>query len=360
MKDRIITALKNVEDPDLKKDIVSLGMIRDVQVEGKKISFTFELTTPACPLKEKLKSDCINAIKKEVGEDYTVELDFTSKVTSQRQDTEKVLSGIKNIIVVSSGKGGVGKSTVATNLAVGLAQMGSRTGLLDADIHGPSIPAMLNLQGQRPYARESGQKVIMKPLEQFGLKMLSIGSLIDEKQPVVWRGPMLSSALRQLFMDTEWGELDYMIVDLPPGTGDIHLTLAQQFPITGAVAVTTPQKVSTADVRKCIEMFIQPKINIPLLGIIENMSYFTPKELPENKYYIFGKGGGKSISEAYNIPLLAQIPLTMGVSETGEEGQPAVFNDQSLLKQYFLDLTQKLAQRIAIVNAQKVTEKEAV
>ncbi len=356
MESKIYEALRRVEDPDLKKDLVTLGMIKDLKIEGSDIYFTIELTTPACPLKDKLKNDCMEAITNDIGNDYTINIDFTSQVTTQRDTNSENLAGVKNIIAVSSGKGGVGKSTVATNLAIGLAQTGASVGLLDSDIHGPSIPTMLNLNGSKPEVEQDGEKVTMFPIEKHGIKTLSIGFLVDPEQPIVWRGPMVSSALKQLFNDTKWGDLDYLIVDLPPGTGDIHLTLAQQFPVTGALVVTTPQQVALDDVTKTLEMYRQDQIDIPLLGIVENMSYFIPKEFPDYKYHIFGKGGGDRIAQQYGIPLLGQVPLSVGMDEDVESGQPSVLDEESPIHQPVQEMVSKMAQRAAIVNAQVMAE----
>lgn len=359
MEEQLYSALRQVEDPDLKKDLVTLGMIKDLKIEGSDIYFTIELTTPACPLKDKLKNDCIEAITQTIGEGYSINIDFTSQVTTQRDTNSENLAGVKNIIAVSSGKGGVGKSTVATNLAIGLAQTGASVGLLDSDIHGPSIPTMLNLNGSKPEVEQDGEKVTMYPIEKHGIKTLSIGFLVDPEQPIVWRGPMVSSALKQLFNDTKWGELDYLIVDLPPGTGDIHLTLAQQFPVTGALVVTTPQQVALDDVTKTLEMYRQDQIDIPLLGIVENMSYFIPKEFPDYKYHIFGKGGGERIAKTYGIPLLGQLPLSVGMDEDVETGEPSVLDKASPIHEPVQSMVSKMAQRVAIVNAQVMAEQAA-
>jgi ATP-binding protein involved in chromosome partitioning len=359
MEEQLYKALRRVEDPDFKKDLVTLGMIKDLKVEGADIYFTIELTTPACPLKDKLKNDCIEAITNDIGNDYTINIDFTSQVTTQRDTNSENLAGIKNIIAVSSGKGGVGKSTVAINLAIGLAQTGASVGLLDSDIHGPSVPTMLNLNGSKPEVEQDGEKVTMYPIEKHGIKTLSIGFLVDPEQPIVWRGPMVSSALKQLFNDTKWGELDYLIVDLPPGTGDIHLTLAQQFPVTGALVVTTPQQVAVDDVTKTMEMYRQDQIDIPLIGVVENMSYFIPKEFPDYKYHLFGQGGGERVAQAYSVPLLGQIPLSVGMDEDVESGKPSVLDPNSPIQEPVEQMVQYMAQRVAIVNAQVVAEQAA-
>ena len=345
----IIQALSTVNDPDLKKDLVSLNMIRDISVSVNKVSFTVVLTTPACPLKEKIKNDCVEAVEKVVGEDVEIAIQMTSSVTTIRDNTP-LLPGVKNIIAIASGKGGVGKSTVASNLAVALAKMGAKVGLIDADISGPSIPVMFNCEHEQPEVKVVNGKNLIVPLVQYGVKLISIGFLAPTDSAVVWRGPMASSALKQFIADAEWGELDYLLIDMPPGTSDIHLTLVQTVPVTGAVIVTTPQKVALADATKGLAMFKQPQINVPILGIVENMAYFTPAELPDNKYYIFGKDGGKNLSEKYNVPLLGQIPLVQSIRESGDSGLPAVMKDGVTAKA-FIDLAEAMARQVAIRNA---------
>jgi len=347
----ILTALSTVEDPDLKRDLVSLGMIKDLKVSPEKVSFSVVLTTPACPLKEKIKGDCEAAVTRVIGESVDLDIFMTSSVTTLR-DNAPLLPGVKNIIAISSGKGGVGKSTVTTNLAVALAQAGASVGLIDADIYGPSIPTMFNTETEQPLVKQVNGKNIIIPIEQYGVKMISIGFLTPPDSAVVWRGPMASSALKQFFSDTEWGDLDYLLIDLPPGTSDIHLTLVQTVPVTGAVIVTTPQKVALADAKKGVAMFRQPQINVPILGVVENMSWFTPAELPNNKYHIFGSGGGAALAEKYNVPLLGQIPLVQGIRESGDSGLPAVMKDGPSAEA-FKALAETLARRVAIRNAEK-------
>jgi ATP-binding protein involved in chromosome partitioning len=349
-EEQITEALKNVIDPDFQKDLVSLNMIKDVEVKGNKVSFTIELTTPACPLKDVLYNDSVAAIKKHVGDELEIEIDFSSKVTTKREDLD-LLPNVKNIIAVASGKGGVGKSTMSVNLAIGLAKNGAKVGLLDADIYGPSIPLMLGLKGARPGVEEVEGKSMLLPLEKHGIKILSIGFLVDEKQPIVWRGPMVTSALRQFITDCIWGELDYLIIDLPPGTGDIHLTLVQTLPLTGALIVTTPQDVAMADAKKALTMFKMGKIDIPVLGVIENMSWFTPAELPENKYYIFGRDGGKELAKEFNVPLLGEIPIVQSIREGGDFGVPAILNENNIVQKSFESLVKNTAQQISIRNA---------
>lgn len=351
MQEQVLEALRHVNDPDLKKDLVSLKMIRDIEVEGKKISFVVVLTTPACPLKDVIKNDCLAAIREYVGEDYEVDITFDSRVSTKRQDTEKLLKGVKNIIAVASGKGGVGKSTVSANLAVALARTGARVGLLDADIYGPSMPLMFNLEGAQPLGKEQDGKTMILPEEQYGVKILSIGFFVKPEQALIWRGAMATNALNQLINDADWGELDYFIIDLPPGTGDIHLTLVQTLPVTGAVIVSTPQEVALADARKAFNMFNQKEINVPILGLVENMAWFTPEELPENKYYIFGKEGGKRLAEESNVTLLGQIPIVQSIREAGDNGSPVALEEGTMISRAFDDLASNVAQQIAIRNA---------
>lgn len=347
----ILKALSNVQEPDLGKDLVTLNMIKDLQIDGNKVSFTIELTTPACPMKEFMKNACVNAIHLMVNKEAEVDVKFTSKTTSNRNSSTNVLPGVKNIIAVVSGKGGVGKSTVSANLAIALSNGGAKVGLMDADIYGPSQHIMYGVRGERPMMRDNNGKGMIVPIERFGIKMMSIGLLIDEKQAVVWRGPMVSSAIRQFVTDVDWGELDYLIIDMPPGTGDIHLTIVQTVPVTGVVVVTTPQTVALADARKGIAMFSQTQMNVPVLGLVENMSYFTPAELPDNKYYIFGKEGGKYLAEEFDIPLLGQIPLVQSIREGGDNGVPVMMSDDQITRKAFVELGGNVARSVARRNA---------
>ncbi len=347
-REEVLKALSYVEDPDLKKDLVTLNMIEDVLIEGNRVSFSVVLTTPACPMKSMIENACRNAILHFVNKDADLHINMTSRVTTPKNVG---VPGVKNIIAVASGKGGVGKSTVAVNLALGLAKTGAKVGLIDADIYGPSIPIMFGLEGERPKASEVNGKTRIEPIEKYGIKLLSIGFFTDPNQPVPWRGPMVSTAVKQLFNDADWGELDYLVVDLPPGTGDIHITLTQTFPVAGAVIVTTPQNVALADAKKGIGMFMMNTINVPLLGIIENMAYFTPAELPENKYYIFGKGGGRKLSEELNIPFLGEIPLVKSISDSGDAGAPIILQENNPMAAAFFDMAERVAQQVAIRNA---------
>jgi len=345
----IITALATVHDPDLKKDLVSLNMVKDIVLGDKKVSFTVVLTTPACPLKEKIRQDCEDAVEKVVGSEWEISIRMTSSVTTLR-DNAPLLPGVKNIIAIASGKGGVGKSTVTSNLAVALAKSGAKVGLIDADIFGPSVPVMFNCEREQPEVRVVNGKNLIVPLEQYGVKLISIGFLAPADSAVVWRGPMASAALKQFISDAIWGDLDYLLIDMPPGTSDIHLTLVQTVPVTGAVIVTTPQKVALADATKGLSMFKQPQINVPVLGVVENMAYFTPEELPDNKYYIFGKDGGKTLAEKFGVPLLGQVPLVQSIRESGDSGLPAALKEGPTADA-FRELAEAVARQIAIRNA---------
>ncbi len=350
-KEKILDALRHVDDPDLHKDLVTLNMIQNVKIEGKKVSFDLVLTTPACPLKSVMKNDCLAAIHKYVDDSLEIEIKYESVVSTRRKETELLLKGVKNIIAVASGKGGVGKSTVSANLAVSLAKTGAKVGLLDADIYGPSVPLMFDLEGQHPDGKDVDGKTKIIPIEKYGIKVLSIGFFVDASQALIWRGAMATNALNQLINDTEWGDLDYFIIDLPPGTGDIHLTMVQTLPVTGAVIVTTPQEVALADARKAFSMFKTKDINVPVLGLVENMSWFTPAELPENKYYIFGKDGGKNLADESGVALLGQIPLVQSIRESGDNGSPVALDENSPIGKAFMTLAQSTAQQVAIRNA---------
>jgi len=350
-KEQVLQALSNVEEPDLGKDLVTLNMVKDIEIDGNKVTFTVVLTTPACPLKDMIRNACITAIHLMVSKEAQVQVNMTANVNSNRKDGKTVLPSVKNIIVVASGKGGVGKSTVAANLALALAEGGATVGLMDADIYGPSVPIMFGVRGERPLMTNVDGKGMIVPLEKYGIKLMSIGLLIDEKQAVVWRGPMASSALRQFITDVYWGDLDYLVIDMPPGTGDIHLTLVQTVPVTGAVIVTTPQDVALADAKKGIMMFNGQQVNVPIIGLVENMSYFTPAELPNNKYYIFGKDGGKRLAEDMEIPFLGQIPLVQSIREGGDEGEPVMVGKDEITKNAFIEFAGNAARSIAMRNA---------
>ncbi len=355
-EDDLFKALGTVQEPDLKKDLVSLNMIQNVVINGHDIVFTIVLTTPACPLKDKLRNDAIEAIRR-VDKNANVRIEFDSNTTSLRTDKNEVLKGVKNIIAVVSGKGGVGKSTVAANLALAIAESGAKVGLMDADIYGPSVHIMFGVRGERPMMHDVDGRGMIVPLEKYGIRLMSVGLLVDEKQAVVWRGPMVSSAIRQFVTDVDWGELDYLVIDMPPGTGDIHLTIMQTVPVTGVIVVTTPQLVALADAKKGIAMFSQAGLKVPVIGLIENMSYFTPAELPENKYYIFGKNGGQQLADEFDIPFLGEIPLIQSIREGGDLGVPVMVSDHASAKNAFIEFADNAVRGVAMLNAQ-LTEKE--
>jgi ATP-binding protein involved in chromosome partitioning len=348
----ILKALSNVQEPDLGKDLVTLNMVKDIHIDGDKVSFTIVLTTPACPMKDMMRMASENAVKLLVNKNAVVTVNFTANTSSNRKDAKTVLTGVKNIIAVVSGKGGVGKSTVSANLALALSAGGAKVGLMDADIYGPSQHIMFGIRGERPLMKDDGEgKGMIVPIEKFGIKIMSIGLLIDEKQAVVWRGPMVSSAIRQFVSDVDWGELDYLVIDMPPGTGDIHLTIVQTVPVTGVIVVTTPQLVALADAKKGVAMFGQGQLKVPVIGLVENMSYFTPAELPDNKYYIFGKDGGKNLADEFELSFLGQIPIVQSIREGGDAGIPAMLSDDDISKKAFMDFAGQAVRGIAMRNA---------
>jgi len=351
-KEDILKALGNVQEPDLGKDLVTLNMVKDINIEGNKVSFTIVLTTPACPMKDMMRMASENAVKLLVNKEAVVTVNFTANTSSNRKDGKTILAGVKNIIAVVSGKGGVGKSTVSANLALALSAGGAKVGLMDADIYGPSQHIMFGIRGERPMMTDDGSgKGLIVPIEKFGIKVISIGSLIDEKQAVVWRGPMVSSAIRQFVSDVDWGELDYLVIDMPPGTGDIHLTVVQTIPVTGVIVVTTPQLVALADAKKGVAMFGQAQLKVPVIGLVENMSYFTPAELPDNKYYIFGKDGGKHLAEEFDLSFLGQIPIVQSIREGGDLGIPVMVSDDAISKKAFEEFAGNAVRAIAMRNA---------
>jgi ATP-binding protein involved in chromosome partitioning len=354
-KKQILDALRNVKHPETAQDIVSMGMVDDIWIEDTKAGFTLSFKKPNDPFVNSMQKVCIQAIEQHLGKD----LDFTGNIKIRAPERKAIknvqesqsLKGVKNIIAVASGKGGVGKSTVATNLSISLAKTGAKVGLIDADIYGPSIPKMFNVEGQRPFVRKVDDIEMITPVENYGVKVLSIGFFINPEDALVWRGAMATSAIKQLINQAEWGELDYLVVDLPPGTSDIHLTLVQEVSVTGAIIVSTPQDVALADAIKGIKMFTGKQINVPILGLIENMSWFTPEELPDNKYYIFGKDGCKNLAEKENIPLLGQIPIVQSIREGGDYGNPAVLNEGSIVEKAFKDLSALVIKAIDERNA---------
>lgn len=344
--DTVITALKNVIDPDLNRDLVSLNMVKDVKISGNDISVNIELTTPACPLKDKIHDDCVNEIKKNIPSAQKITVNMTANVRSNFDSKQSsILPNVKNTIAVASGKGGVGKSTIAANLALALAKQGATVGLIDADIYGPSIPMMMGIQ-EKPRIYQDTVTAKMVPLENYGIKIMSIGFLIDDDAPVIWRGPMASGAIKQFMSDVHWGYLDYLIFDLPPGTGDIQLTLVQTIPLTGAVVVTTPQNVSLIDVKKAIRMF--QRVNVPILGIIENMSYFIAPDT-NKKYDIFGTGGGEKLAKELSVYLLGSVPINAHIREGGDNGKPIVYEKpESEEAKKIIEISKNLAAQISI------------
>jgi ATP-binding protein involved in chromosome partitioning len=346
-KESVLEVLRPVQDPELQKSLVELNMIRNVQIDQGKVSFTLVLTTPACPLREFIVEDCQKAVKTLPGVEQ-VEVEVTAETPQQKGLPDRQgIDGVKNIIAVSSGKGGVGKSTVAVNVAVSLAQMGAKVGLIDADIYGPNVPTMLGLSDAQLMVKQGPQGEVLEPAFNHGVKMVSMAFLIDKDQPVVWRGPMLNGIIRQFLYQVNWGDLDYLIVDMPPGTGDAQLTLAQAVPMSGVVIVTTPQTVALLDARRGLKMFTQ--LGVAVLGIVENMSYFIPPDLPEKKYDIFGSGGGEKTAKELGVSLLGTIPLEMPVREGGDGGTPIVISQpDSASAQELRAIAQRVAAKASV------------
>jgi ATP-binding protein involved in chromosome partitioning len=329
-EENLLKALEKVDEPDLKQDIVSLDLVSDITIEDNKISFQVKVKNPAMHARKRMEEACDFAIERAFGKEVKTEIKVKGIPQEERSEEQReVLPGVKNIVAVASGKGGVGKSTVTANLAVSLAQKGYKVGLIDADIYGPSVPTMFDLQEAKPTAKDVNGKQLIEPLENHGVKVLSIGFFADADQAIVWRGPMATKAVDQLFKDVDWGELDHLLIDVPPGTGDIHLTLVQTAPLTGAIITSTPQEVALSDAKKGVNMFRLDSVGVPVLGMIENMAYFTPEELPENKYYIFGKEGAKRLSEQMNVPFLGEIPLVQSIREAGDVGRPAALQENT-------------------------------
>ena len=345
-KEDVINALKLITNPQNQKDIVTSGLVENVEVSNEGISVRLKITHSTKPLLSSLKKAVHQVIEAEIDAKIPVEIYITEADNARPKEEKNIpLEKVKNIIAVASGKGGVGKSTVTANLAIGLAKLGYSVGLIDADVFGPSMPKMFGLEDFRPMSRREGEKDLIQPAEKYGVKLLSMGFFIDPENPAIWRGPMASNFLNQIINDGDWGELDYLLFDLPPGTSDIHLTVVQTLKLKGAIIVSTPQQVAIADVVKGINMFRNDKIDVPILGIVENMAWFTPAELPENKYFIFGKDGNKKIAEKYNIDLLEQIPLVQSICESGDNGTPSVLNDNSLTAKYFMNLSEKIVEK---------------
>jgi ATP-binding protein involved in chromosome partitioning len=352
----VTDALRNVNYPGSNEDVVSLDMVHELRIAGQHISFSLVFQKSDDPNIEALVLECENAIKKFVGEQVEIEDNITVKFLHNME--RPVLPGVKNIVAVASGKGGVGKSTVAVNLAVAIANTGARVGLIDADIFGPSIPKMFGVEDVRPEGEKVDGRDMIVPVEKFGVKFLSIGFFVDPNSAIIWRGPMASNALKQLIMDALWGELDYMLIDLPPGTSDIHLTMVQTLPVTGAVIVTTPQDVALADVIRGTSMFQSKSVDVPVLGLVENMAWFTPAELPENKYYIFGKDGGKMLAEKLGLKLLGQIPIVQSIREGGDHGTPVASDPDSVIGMAFAGVAKNLNHQLHLRNIQRAPTKK--
>ena len=345
----ILESLKKVIEPDLGKDIVSLGLVTDIKVLEDKVSFSVEMKNAAMHARKRMQEACEFAIERSIGKNYTI--DVNVKAMKKAELTQRVLPNIKNTIAVISGKGGVGKSTVSANLAVGLAKKGFNVGVVDADIYGPSMPIMFDVVHYRPMSREINKKQVIVPAENYGVKILSIGFFAELDEAVVWRGPMAVKALKQLIFDADWGELDYLIIDTPPGTGDVHLSIVQSLPLTGAVVVTTPQPVALADAKKAVAMLKMDNIKVPVLGLVENMSWFTPKNHPEEKYFIFGEDGGKNLAKSLSLELLGKVPLVESIRQSGDVGRPAVLQHETIVEKYYNDLCAKLILNIEERNA---------
>lgn len=354
-KQQIQNALSLVKMPEGDKSIWESGVVKNIQIFGTEIILDVEISNPTLQYKKRVEVDCLKIIHEKVYEKADIKINFTVLKTEEKATIIKgnEIPGIKNIIAISSAKGGVGKSTITANLAVALADLGHSVGVVDADIYGPSMHIMFDLEDAVPEAITIDGKSKIKPLENYGVKLISIGFFAQSQQAVVWRGPMASKALNQLIWDTHWGELDYLLIDLPPGTGDIHLSLVQSVPVTGAVVVSTPQNIALADARKGVNMFQMDSINVPVLGIVENMAYFTPEELPDNKYYIFGKEGVKGLAEQLNIDLLGEIPLVQSVREAADIGRPAVLQGATDIAISLINLAKKVVEKLEKRNSEK-------
>ena len=345
----IIESLKKVIEPDLGKDIVSLGLVTDIKVTENKVSFSVQMKNAAMHARKRMQQACEFAIERSIGKNYSIEVNV--QAMKKAEAFQSVLPNIKNTIAVVSGKGGVGKSTVSANLAVGLAKKGFNVGVVDADIYGPSMPIMFDVLHYRPISREINKKQVIVPAENYGVKILSIGFFAELDEAVVWRGPMAVKALKQLIFDADWGELDYLIIDTPPGTGDVHLSIVQSLPLTGAVVVTTPQPVALADAKKAVAMLKMDNIKVPVLGLVENMSWFTPKNHPEEKYFIFGEDGGENLAKSLSLELLGKVPLVESIRQSGDVGRPAVLQQETIVEKYYNDLCDKLILNIEERNA---------
>ncbi|MEB0260057.1 MULTISPECIES: Mrp/NBP35 family ATP-binding protein [unclassified Mucilaginibacter] len=361
-EDDIIKILTPIIEPDLKRSIIELGLVSGIHIEGDIVTFSVMISSPTMHSKKQVNDDCTNAVRQSLGEHIQLNIDIKALpgVKHRNPELRSLLPGVKHIIAIASGKGGVGKSTVAANLAVALSLSGARVGLLDADIYGPSMPLMFNLVNRKPIFDNTSGRNMMEPIQSHGVGILSIGFFAEASQAVPWRGPMVSKALMQLFQDADWGSLDYLLVDLPPGTGDIHLTLVDKIPLTGAIVVSTPQEVALADARKGISMFQMPTVNVAVLGLVENMAYYVPEGNPDKKDYIFGQDGAKKLADQMKVPLLGQIPLITRIREAGDVGIPAALNENSIEGKMFKDLARNVIECIKNLSAAPSKEKIGV
>lgn len=355
-KEQVIEVLGTIMDPDLKKDLVTLNFIEDITVTDNSILCTVYASNPALHARKRMQEAVLFNLKRVFGEAISIECTVKGQPAETRAETRKILPEVKNIIAIASGKGGVGKSTVTANLAGGLAKAGFRVGVVDADIYGPSMPTMFDVVGERPTMIDVDGTPMINPVMSYGIKILSIGFFASNDEAIVWRGPMAAKAMTQLFTEAYWGELDYLLIDLPPGTGDIHLSLVQTVPLDGVVIVSTPQEVALADARKGVSMFKLDTINVPIIGLVENMAWFTPAELPDNKYYIFGRDGVKNLAAGLNENFLGHIPLVQGVRESGDAGRPAVFQENTPTAKAFEELVRIFVDAVKEKKAAKLAK----
>ena len=355
-RERIEALLEKIQDPDLKKGLVSAKLVQEIIIKEDQIKIIVSISNPALHARKRMHDAVIFNLERELGKEISIQCEVNSGAVDERKSTRTVLPDVKKIIAIASGKGGVGKSTITSNIAGGLAKKGFRVGIIDADIYGPSIPTMFDLVGERPKMIDVDGKQLIEPIMSLDIKILSIGFFTDQDNAVVWRGPMASKALTQMISDAHWGELDYLLIDLPPGTGDIHLSLIQTAPLDGVVIVSTPQEVALADARRGINMFKMDGIKVPIIGIVENMAWFTPEELPNNKYYIFGRDGAKNLAQGMQVPFLGAIPLVQSVREAGDAGRPAVFQSDTLMSIAFDELVDTFISQLEVINQEKAQQ----
>ena len=355
-RERIEALLEKIQDPDLKKGLVSAKLVQEIIIKEDQIKVIVSISNPALHARKRMHDAVIFNLERELGKEISIQCEVNSGAVDERKSSRTVLPAVKKIIAIASGKGGVGKSTITSNIAGGLAKKGFRVGIIDADIYGPSIPTMFDLVGERPKMIDVDGKQLIEPIMSYDIKILSIGFFTDQDNAVVWRGPMASKALTQMISDAHWGELDYLLIDLPPGTGDIHLSLIQTAPLDGVVIVSTPQEVALADARRGINMFKMDGIKVPIIGIVENMAWFTPEELPDNKYYIFGRDGAKNLAQGMQVPFLGAIPLVQSVREAGDAGRPAVFQSDTPMSIAFDELVDTFISQLEVINQEKAQQ----